>query len=933
MSEFPLWASVDVLVLGGSVAGVSAAVAAAGAGARVAVLAERTYVGDDVAGTFELWPGASPRHPLARAIWPDGLPCSPLHAKSVLEQALLAAGCQYLVGTGLTHVLRDEEGQVAGALVSTSGGLIAVAAHVVLDATRHGLALQAAGYSAVEHGPFTAAMVVVGDRPSQGSSLGLIQASSRWTGRREAPVWRALVSANVGAGTPRDWGRVDADVRRLVFTPGQLRTADLLSFPEAPVRLSHWVASRLARAPGDGNAPVERFRTGEALGLRAAQIAASSAPGRPVQAVCAGGVTGSGLRWVPAPGRFDGLPRIRLEGTDCWPVLGQWDVGVLGGGTSGAPAGLAAVRGGARCLVAEAAPGLGGVGTQGMIGSYFAGNRVGFTSVIDRGVAGMGPPSSPPRPEGQWNVEWKAAWYLRELRVAGADVWLGARAAGVRVENGQLSGFAVTTPWGAGLVEATVSVDASGSATLAAAAGAPVSVVGSDHVAVQGSGLGPRELAAHNRNTDWTFVDDGDPGDQTRAFMAARSKWKGEFDVAQIVDMRERRRILAEYDLDILDILAGRTFPDTIALARAPYETHGFTIHPLFMALPPPPKEDLIVSPIPLRSLLPRGVEGLLVVGLGLGAHRDALPVICMQADVQNIGWAAGLGAWWAAQHGAGRVRSVPVRDLQRALVEGGSIPAELLRQEDSFPVSYDDLALAVASGPATHRSLALVFSDPQKSIPIMRSALRVTQEPVRRERLAVVLGLLGDESAADALAGLVAGHPWDAGWNFAGMEQWGHSLSRMDTLLIALGRTGARRHAGVVASKLVALGAEAPLSHARAVALASAGLGDPALGLEVQRLLAVPGGAGHHQKCLAEVARESDQDPHANRDRNVALRELFLARALWQLGDIAGLAEQILMDYTGDLRGHFSRHAAAVLASPAGAAMTWTREQRLRMA
>ncbi|MFO7898034.1 MAG: hypothetical protein R6V58_03115, partial [Planctomycetota bacterium] len=54
--------------------------------------------------------------------------------------------------------------------------------------------------------------------------------------------------------------------------------------------------------------------------------------------------------------------------------------------------------------------------------------------------------------------------------------------------------------------------------------------------------------------------------------------------------------------------------------------------------------------------------------------------------------------------------------------------------------------------------------------------------------------------------------------------------------------------------------------------------------------------------------------------NRNECLRELVLARALYRCGDHEGLGEKILRTYTRDLRGHFARHATAVLKSNAGA-------------
>jgi hypothetical protein len=52
----------------------------------------------------------------------------------------------------------------------------------------------------------------------------------------------------------------------------------------------------------------------------------------------------------------------------------------------------------------------------------------------------------------------------------------------------------------------------------------------------------------------------------------------------------------------------------------------------------------------------------------------------------------------------------------------------------------------------------------------------------------------------------------------------------------------------------------------------------------------------------------------NAERTRRESLRELMLARALYRCGDDQGLGAKVLQGYTQDLRGHFARHAQAVL-------------------
>ena len=47
---------------------------------------------------------------------------------------------------------------------------------------------------------------------------------------------------------------------------------------------------------------------------------------------------------------------------------------------------------------------------------------------------------------------------------------------------------------------------------------------------------------------------------------------------------------------------------------------------------------------------------------------------------------------------------------------------------------------------------------------------------------------------------------------------------------------------------------------------------------------------------------------------RTKALREIVLARALYKCGDYNGIGENILINYTKDMRGLFSLHAYQIL-------------------
>lgn len=69
--EIPVAYDVDVVVVGGSSAGVAAAVAAAKQGAKVFVAAPRPYLGEDLCATYRLWlePGEELDDPLAEELF------------------------------------------------------------------------------------------------------------------------------------------------------------------------------------------------------------------------------------------------------------------------------------------------------------------------------------------------------------------------------------------------------------------------------------------------------------------------------------------------------------------------------------------------------------------------------------------------------------------------------------------------------------------------------------------------------------------------------------------------------------------------------------------------------------------------------------------------------------------------------------------------
>ena len=881
---------------------------------------------------------------------------APMQVKRCLDNALLDANVEFLTGCFVSELLYDADGNCAGAVIVNRSGRQAVAAKVIIDATWRAQVARTAGATARPYPAGQATfqrVAVTGDAPSvremqvrtirttvptrKDPSQPYVAAQYTLSLDMPSASWPSFARAEQAA---RDltWDLGQADASEVIFQvppdsvlcrksqtgpwtgpesldPDAFRPAntDRIFIAGPCADISRQAAETLAR-------PLNMLEVGARLG-RLAAAEAMRLPATAAVLVRPGEssptLTGSVHEdRAAAHPRFADYPTVSAQSRTL-PVWGEYDVVVVGGGTGGAPAGIAAARQGARTLVIEYLHGLGGVGTLGLISKYYHGNRVGFTAEIDEGVRRFGPDAEGP---GGWNVEWKMEWYRRELLKAGADLWFGTLGWGAFVENGRVKGVAVANDFGAGVVLARVVIDATGSAVIAAAAGSQTDYVGAADIAMQGTGLPARALGAGYTNTDYNFIDDLDIVDSSSALLLGRDKFRDAYDMGQLIDTRERRRVVGDFVIDPLDIWNHRTYPDTVVICRSNFDTHGYTVHPVF-TIRPPDRDDIDVD-LPYRALLPRGLDGIIVTGLAAAAHRDAMPVIRMQPDVQNQGYAMGVAAAMLAGQNKS-TRQLDVKALQRHLIEKNILPQRVLTDTDSFPIRLGEIIDGVRRLADDYDGIQTALVDPAAAMLPLRMAYAGAASDKSRLIYAHVLAMLGDPSGVETLAAAVSAMPWDKGWRYTGMGQFGPSMSRLDSYIIALGMTKDRRAVAPILARVAQLNADSEFSHHRAVALALESIGDPAAAEPLAALLARPGMTGHAHLDVRRVRSEQPRDATDTSTRNRSLAELILARALYLCGDHNGVGERILRQYCHDLRGHYARHARAVLDGPRPARQT----------
>jgi hypothetical protein len=146
------------------------------------------------------------------------------------------------------------------------------------------------------------------------------------------------------------------------------------------------------------------------------------------------------------------------------------------------------------------------------------------------------------------------------------------------------------------------------------------------------------------------------------------------------VGVRETRRVLGDYQLTVDDVLSARKFDDAIARGAYPVDIHSPTgSGTVLKRLPPGEAYD-----IPLRCLLPRSTEGLVVAGRCISGTHEAHSSYRVMPIVMATGQAAGVCGALAARRGV-MPREVAVEQVQRELVrQGASLRPDLLRAKEA---------------------------------------------------------------------------------------------------------------------------------------------------------------------------------------------------------------------------------------------------------
>jgi hypothetical protein len=140
---------------------------------------------------------------------------------------------------------------------------------------------------------------------------------------------------------------------------------------------------------------------------------------------------------------------------------------------------------------------------------------------------------------------------------------------------------------------------------------------------------------------------------------------------APMVGVRESRRIQGEYYLTVDDVVGGKKFDDAICRNNYPLDIHREESMNKLRVLRPPEGD---YHEVPYRSLVPLGVEDLLVAGRCLSASFEAQSSIRIQTNCRAMGEAAAVASAMSLNRGL-HPRQLNGRELRDELRRlGGSL-------------------------------------------------------------------------------------------------------------------------------------------------------------------------------------------------------------------------------------------------------------------
>ena len=787
----------DVIIAGGGLSGFAAARACALAGLDTLIVERRPLLGWESAwalnldlhgGTSDAARVLSSRMESAGGL-KDGRLDAPI-LEMILDREATSCNLKVLLYSQCIAPLIDEQG-MGGVIAAGKSGEMALRSRAFVDATENGLLWQRAGGSIhLTQGPARFALFIngvgaMGLPLSMGSTAGveyLVLKPGVWPG--EVAVEFVIPSSDVRAAR-----------RMLPQVLGYLR--------EAVPQFGDSLVTNVAVEPFPLTCGRSYFEEDNqhrdianlfAAGSWAAEDAAAmrTVAGRLDFGEAAGKTVAQRFPHLPERSTWpDSSPSLSA------PPLHETEVLVVGGGTAGALAGIAAAREGARTTLLEACTFLGGIGSGGGIHSYYHGIPGGLQDEVDARMRETTPLFGPVNKAPGFHPETKKVVLQQMAEEAGVKLVFDTTVTGVEVEDlptdlpskgtgrrasRRIRGVVTAGPEGGAAYRAAVVIDSSGDADVAFMAGAPFTygreTDSLPHAYSQAAGVLDGEGRLRIVNFDAGYCDPTDVEDLTRARRLGLKHFERDHYaeehrlvyIAPLIGLRSSRHIVGDYRLTLADEIVSREFPDVIAYAKSHYDNHALDYanesdEAMLWVWLLGHWRTPIGCEIPYRCLLPQSVEGLLVACRALSVTHDAHNQLRMQRDMQRLGEAAGIAAALSIRQKV-TPRQLPLEELQQKLLQTGALgqrkAPELTAGELPAIHAPEALPAALPLLPVDQLAQELENDNPraavwplcrygEDAIPALRNAL-ASDKPDTRFWASVGLAMLNQPESASAL-------------------------------------------------------------------------------------------------------------------------------------------------------------------------------------
>lgn len=391
---------------------------------------------------------------------------------------------------------------------------------------------------------------------------------------------------------------------------------------------------------------------------------------------------------------------------------------------------------------------LGGTRTAGHVINYYYGRQGGFTKKLnaeflnfDRSIL-----KTPEHDREKFGYVDLALMHHYRAAKKKQPLLLGTVVCDVIKEENKVTGLVFVNETGIFSLSAAVCIDTTGNGDAAVLAGADY-VFGADEdgICQTYSQWGVEERVHenfHHRSTvgDYDMADTTKYEDLLRASMVAQMK-NSSYYSSNPVSYREGRRIVGRDYIDIKSAVRNDPVKEPIAVAVSTIDNHGKTTADFarmgFCAVAREYKVTL-----PLGCFIPKGLEGILVGGKAVSVDKDTLAVIRMNADVQNAGYALGYIARLMAENGG---KAVQYSEIEEFLQREDLIPDEYTKRK--FPDAQE--AAAVLTEKEPYSLLNVILQKKEEVLPFLLDAYAACD---RRLLIAKALAWFGDASGRDLI-------------------------------------------------------------------------------------------------------------------------------------------------------------------------------------